>query len=53
MTKRAFIMPAVASALHLTTGGATAQDTFNSGLILPITGPFAPTGQQIEAAARL
>jgi branched-chain amino acid transport system substrate-binding protein len=32
---------------------AHAQDTFKIGLILPMTGPFASTGKQIEAAARL
>ncbi|WP_128254049.1 ABC transporter substrate-binding protein [Falsirhodobacter deserti] len=33
---------------------ALAQDgTFKIGLILPMTGPFASTGRQIEAAARL
>ena len=53
MTKRAFIMSAVASALLLTAGGAIAQDKFKIGLILPMTGPFASTGKQIEAAARL
>ena len=30
-----------------------AQDSFKVGLILPMTGPFASTGKQIEAAARL
>jgi len=36
-------------------GSATvwAQDSFKIGLILPMTGPFASTGKQIEAAARL
>jgi branched-chain amino acid transport system substrate-binding protein len=36
-------------------GGATAwaQESFKIGLILPMTGPFASTGKQIEAAARL
>jgi branched-chain amino acid transport system substrate-binding protein len=30
-----------------------AQDSFKIGLILPMTGPFASTGKQVEAAARL
>jgi branched-chain amino acid transport system substrate-binding protein len=30
-----------------------AQESFKVGLILPMTGPFASTGKQIEAAARL
>jgi branched-chain amino acid transport system substrate-binding protein len=33
--------------------GATAQEVVKIGLILPMTGPFASTGRQIETAARL
>ena len=33
--------------------GALAQETVKIGLILPMTGPFASTGRQIEAAAKL
>ena len=32
---------------------AVAADPFKVGLILPLTGPFASTGRQIEAACRL
>ena len=32
---------------------AFAQEKFKIGLILPMTGPFASTGKQIEAAAKL
>jgi branched-chain amino acid transport system substrate-binding protein len=32
---------------------AMAQEKFKIGLILPMTGPFASTGKQIEAAAKL
>ena len=32
---------------------AQAQETVKIGLILPMTGPFASTGRQIQAAARL
>jgi branched-chain amino acid transport system substrate-binding protein len=32
---------------------ASAADPFKIGLILPLTGPFASTGKQIEAACRL
>src|SRR5580765_6249831 len=32
---------------------AFAADPFKIGLILPLTGPFASTGRQIEAACRL
>ncbi len=54
LNKRRFLMTAVISGLALTSMGATAQsDTFKIGLILPMTGPFASTGKQIEAAARL
>jgi branched-chain amino acid transport system substrate-binding protein len=42
------------SATALLGGSVWAQDnTFKVGLILPLTGPFASTGKQIEAAARL
>ena len=34
-------------------GGVLAQDAVKIGLILPLTGPFTPTGRQIEAGARL
>src|SRR3954452_21900970 len=34
-------------------GAALAQDTVRIGLILPMTGPSASTGREIEAAARL
>jgi branched-chain amino acid transport system substrate-binding protein len=33
--------------------GAQAQEAVRIGLILPMTGPFASTGRQIEAATRL
>jgi branched-chain amino acid transport system substrate-binding protein len=45
---------ACAAAGLLTPGFAAAQaDALKIGLILPMTGPFASTGRQIEAAARL
>ncbi|MFC7409842.1 MULTISPECIES: ABC transporter substrate-binding protein [Hydrogenophaga] len=54
MQKRHFIRAAVALALASNLGHAVAQDkTFKIGLILPMTGPFASTGKQLEAAARL
>ena len=52
MQKRVFIS-AIALAAAAFTGAAQAQETFKIGLILPMTGPFASTGKQIEAAARL
>ncbi len=52
MQKRVFIS-AIALAAAAFTGAAQAQETFKIGLILPMTGPFASTGKQIEAAVRL
>lgn len=55
MKKRVLVQAAlVATNAALASGGAFAQDNkFKIGLILPMTGPFASTGKQIEAAARL
>lgn len=54
MQKRHFIRAAAALALASGLGHAMAQDnSFKIGLILPMTGPFASTGKQLEAAARL
>ena len=39
--------------LSLIGGAATAQDTVKIGLILPMTGPFASTGRQIDGAVKL
>lgn len=44
------VLAATLCALH---GTALAADPLKIGLILPLTGPFASTGKQIEAAARL
>ena len=44
---------AIVTALGVLPGAALAADPFKIGLILPLTGPFASTGKQIEAAARL
>jgi branched-chain amino acid transport system substrate-binding protein len=43
----------VALALTASVLPASAQETVKVGLILPLTGPFAPTGRQIEGGARL
>jgi branched-chain amino acid transport system substrate-binding protein len=40
-------------ALSLAAGTAIAQDTVKIGLILPMTGPFASTGRQIDGAVKL
>jgi branched-chain amino acid transport system substrate-binding protein len=57
MNKRTFIAKSIASALAVAgiaaSGAALAQETFKIGLILPMTGPFASTGKQIEAATKL
>ena len=54
MRRRGFIQAAGAAAITLAlSGAASAQDVVKVGLILPMTGPFASTGRQIEAAARL
>jgi branched-chain amino acid transport system substrate-binding protein len=54
MQKRTVIQAAVAAALLAASGLGLAQDNkFKIGLILPMTGPFASTGKQVEAAARL
>ena len=52
--KRHLLLASIISGLGLTSISALAQqETFKIGLILPMTGPFASTGKQIEAAARL
>ena len=54
MKKRTFIQAAVMATVALASAQALAQDNkFRIGLLLPMTGPFASTGRQIEAATRL
>ena len=54
MHKRKFTGALLALSLIGSLGQAIAQDnTFKIGLILPMTGPFASTGKQLEAGARL
>lgn len=51
---RSFVRSALAAAVLATAAlGVQAQETLKIGLILPMTGPFASTGCQIDAAARL
>jgi branched-chain amino acid transport system substrate-binding protein len=52
MNRRHITAAALAAAL-LAALPATAQDTVKIGLILPMTGPSASTGREIEAAAKL
>ncbi|HJQ56772.1 MAG TPA: ABC transporter substrate-binding protein [Vineibacter sp.] len=53
MSRRSFVVGLSTLGLALVAGGAVAQDAVKVGLILPMTGPFASTGRQIEAAAKL
>ncbi|MDO8370356.1 MAG: ABC transporter substrate-binding protein [Polaromonas sp.] len=54
MQKRIFLGTIALAVATLAAGSAVAQtNTFKVGLILPMTGPFASTGRQIEAAAKL
>lgn len=47
-----YIAASAALALVAVPPVVAAQDTVKIGLILPLSGPFAPTGRQIEAGAR-
>ncbi|MEO8738697.1 MAG: ABC transporter substrate-binding protein, partial [Casimicrobiaceae bacterium] len=51
--RRFLTVVAATVAVALTAQAALAADPVKIGLILPLTGPFASTGKQIEAAARL
>lgn len=54
MFKRSLLIAATGISLAGIVGLTHAQDnTFKIGLILPMTGPFASTGKQLESAARL
>src|SRR5829696_8713389 len=53
MRRRTIILAAGAASLLLPVTGVYAQQSLKIGLILPMTGPFATTGRQIEAAAKL
>lgn len=54
MIKRNFLVTALALGLTAASGLTQAQDNaFKIGLILPMSGPFASTGKQLESAARL
>ena len=52
--KQEWLVSAAALAFAASVGGAAlAQDTVKVGLILPMTGPFASTGRQIDGAVKL
>jgi branched-chain amino acid transport system substrate-binding protein len=53
MSKRRFIGASIVTLGMLSAGIASAQEAFKVGLILPMTGPFASTGKQIDAAVKL
>ncbi|MFD0668814.1 ABC transporter substrate-binding protein [Ramlibacter sp. MAHUQ-53] len=55
MQKRHFLHAVAAASLAVACGHAAAQSagTFKIGLILPMSGPFASTGKQIDAAVKL
>jgi branched-chain amino acid transport system substrate-binding protein len=54
MKKRSFLNAVAGMALTASFGVVHAEEnTFKIGLILPLSGPFASTGKQLEAAARL
>jgi branched-chain amino acid transport system substrate-binding protein len=54
MSKRTFIKATLMGGLACLSVLAQAQDNaFKVGLILPMSGPFASTGKQLESAARL
>ncbi len=52
-TRRCALQGIAATAAFALAASAFAADPFKIGLILPLTGPFASTGKQIEAACRL
>jgi branched-chain amino acid transport system substrate-binding protein len=53
MRKRHLLLALTAALASSLAAPAWAQDTFKIGLLLPLTGPFASTGKQLEAAAKL
>ena len=54
MSKRIFLTSTAVAVAALLAPATWAQDnTFKIGLILPMTGPFASTGKQIDAAVKL
>ena len=53
LTRRSVLGVCAMALAALSATQALAQDTVKVGLILPMTGPFASTGRQIEAAVKL
>jgi branched-chain amino acid transport system substrate-binding protein len=52
-SRRSFLKASAALAASAAVVPARAADPVRIGLILPLTGPFASTGRQVEAAVRL
>lgn len=53
LLRRALLVQAVCTAVSLPALAQTQTPTFKVGLVLPMTGPFASTGRQIDAAVKL
>jgi branched-chain amino acid transport system substrate-binding protein len=53
MRRRTFILAAGVAGLAIASSVAYAQEAMKIGLILPLTGPFASIGRQVEAGAKL
>ena len=53
MDRRTILRAVVATATLAAAGAASAQEVVKVGLILPMTGPFASTGRQIDWAVKL
>jgi len=53
MQRRSFTAALAAATLATSTMALAQDNKFKIGLLLPMTGPFASTGRQIEAAVRL
>ncbi len=53
MSRSSFVTGLAIAFAALVTGPAKAQETVKIGLILPMTGPQASTGKQIDAAVKL
>ena len=53
MNKRSTVKSIALTAILCLGGSLQAADSFKIGMILPMTGPFASTGIQIAAAAKL
>jgi branched-chain amino acid transport system substrate-binding protein len=53
ISRRSFLTASAAAGVAVFVPAVRAADAARVGLILPLTGPFASTGRQVEAAVRL